>query len=195
MKPGIRRLSDDDRAADLSSLARALVALTCARANVTIEKEKLEKRFEDAIVRLEEADREYRAEIERVLPRGRAGEMLSAMTAFRREVAAIREQARAALPYGDFDPLDTHVPSFPGSHADAVRAANFADGARQAVADARAVVNARVSALLEPDQLERLRRAKAVRDATFERAIREAAPSEVSDRLAVQLALLAQNWF
>lgn len=179
----------------MSSLARALVALTCARANVTIEKQKLEKRFEDAIVRLEDADREYRAEIERILPRERAREMLSAMTAFRHEVVAIREQARATLPYGDFDPLDTHVPSFPGSHADAVRAASLADRARQAVADARAAVNAQVAALFESDQLERLRRAKAVRDSAFERAIREAAPSEVSDRLAVQLALLAQNWF
>lgn len=179
----------------MSSLARALVALTHARANVSIEDEKLEKRFEDAIVRLEDADREYRAEIEHTLPRDRAREMLSAMMAFRREVVAIREQARATLPYGDFDPLDTHIPSFTGSHADAVRAASLADRARQAVADARAAVNARVAALFEPDQLERLRSAKAVRDAAFEGAIREAVPSEVNDRLAVQLAHLAQNWF
>lgn len=152
-------------------------------------------RFEAAVARLEEVDHAYRAVVERILPPERAKEMLAAMSSFRAEVAELRERVRAAAPYGDFDPLDTFVPGFPGSHADAVRAANTGDRAREEVAQLRARVNARITALLEPAQIEQLMQAKRARNAAFDRVIREAVPRDVSDRLATQLMLLADGWY
>lgn len=179
----------------MSDLARALTALVFARMPVELDREALTKRFERAAQLFDQADREYRVAIERILSAQHAREMLAAMESFRSEVVSIREQARAAAPYGDFDPLDIYVPSFPGSHADAVRAANLGDRVRQAVADARAEVNMHVGALLSPSEIEQLVEAKRQREAAFEGAILEAVPKDVGRRLGAQLVSLAEGWY
>jgi hypothetical protein len=176
-------------------LARALTALAYARTPIEGDREALLARLEVAVAMMEDADRAYREAIERILPPDRAREMLLAIAAFRSEISQVRERVRSAAVYSDFDPLDTYVPFFPGSHADAVRAANLGDRAREHVANLRAGVNAQIGALLDPSEVERLMEAKRARNAVFDRAIREAVPSEVSDRLATQLMLLADGWY
>jgi hypothetical protein len=59
----------------------------------------------------------------------------------------------------------------------------------------RAQVNARVGALLDQAEVERLTEAKRARNAAFDRAIRDAAPPGASDRLATHLMLLADGWY
>jgi hypothetical protein len=180
----------------LSALPQSLVALLYARMPLDEgQRRHFVRRAERAVRDFEKADRNYQKAIKRTLSREHAHEMLAAMETFRRNVTGIREQARQVAAFGDFDPLDTFVPSFPGTHADAVRAANVGDQARQAVADARAHVNAHVADMLSSDQLERLLEAKRQRGAAFERAIRNAFPKETGPQLLSQLVMLADGWY
>jgi hypothetical protein len=149
----------------------------------------------EAVRRMDAADRAYRAAIEAQLPAAKATSLLQAMALFRSNVAQLREQTRVTTEYGDFDPLDTYVPSIPASHAHAVRAANTADLARGEVARLRAQANARIGELLERDDIERLTEAKRARNAAFDRAIREALPADTSDQIATHLMLLADGWY
>jgi hypothetical protein len=144
---------------------------------------------------MDDADRTYRTTIETVLPPAKAHALLQSMTTFRNDVAELREHTRARTGYGEFDPLDTYVPSIAASHAHAVRAANTADIARGRVADLRAEVNARIGDLLERAEIERLIEAKRVRNAAFDRAVREAMPAGTTDQLATNLMLLADGWY
>jgi hypothetical protein len=172
-----------------------MVALLFARAPLDDDPRKVLSRADRAVKDLAKADRAYQKTIQRTLPKQRALEMLAAMESFRRDVVLIRNQARNSAPYGDFDPLDTFIPSFGGSHADAVRAANVGDQARQMVEEARAHANSHILPTLGPDELERLREAKRKRVAEFERIIQKAMPSAVSGPVITQLAQLADGWF
>ena len=178
-----------------SELARALLALLYARQPVAEDPQKVLSRLDRGVRDLEKADRTYQKTVERTLPRGLAREMLDAMESFRRDVIAIRNQARNSAPYGDFDPLDTFVPSFGGSHAEATRAANVGDRARQMVDDARAHVNAHIVEKLGPQELERLLEAKRKRGLEFERIIARAMPRDVAPPMIAQLAQVADGWF
>ena len=160
-----------------------------------MQPEALVANFTVAIEALDAADRAYRLAIEAALPAEKSHALLEAMTAFRNGVAEVRERTRGITAYGDFDPLDTYVPSIPASHAHAVRAANEADLARNEVAHRRAQVNAHVVASLDRAEIERLIEAKRVRNAAFDRAIRSAVPAGTSDQLATQLLLLADGWY
>jgi hypothetical protein len=173
---------------------RALAAFAVARAPVDLD-DALLANLTDAVRRMDEADRAYRAAIEAQLPAAKATPLLQAMALFRSNVAQRREQTRITTEYGDFDPLDTYVPSIPASHAHAVRAANTADLARGEVARLRAQANARIGELLERDAIERLTEAKRARNAAFDRAIRGGLPSATSDQIATHLMLLADGWY
>jgi hypothetical protein len=151
--------------------------------------------FVPAVARLDKADQEYRAAIDRLLPKAKARELLAAMASFRAEVNELRERTRTASGYGDFDPLDIYVPTLSVSHAQAVRSANIADLARGEVVELRAKVNVRIGALLERTEIEQLTEAKRARNAAFDRAIRDVMPLGTSDRLATQLMLLADGWY
>ncbi len=178
-----------------SELARALVALLYARMPIAEAPKKILSRTDRAVRDLEKADRAYQKTIERTLPRNQAREMLAAMESFRRDVVAIRNQARSSAPYGDFDPLDTYVPSFGGSHAEATRAANVGDRAREMVEDARSHVNAHILEKLGPSELERLLDAKRRRGAEFERILAKAMPRDVGVPMIAHLAQVADGWF
>jgi len=173
---------------------RALAACASARAPIDAD-DALLAALTTAVERMDAADRAYRAAIEARLPAAKATSLLQAMAIFRVDVAALRERTRLATEYGDFDPLDTHVPSIPASHAHAVRAANVADLARNEVARLRAQANARIGELLERDEIERLTEAKRARNAAFDRAVRDAVPAEATDQLATHLMLLADGWY
>jgi hypothetical protein len=173
---------------------RALAAFAAARAPVDLD-DALLANLSDAVRGMDEADRAYRAAIEALLPAAKATPLLQAMAAFRADVAQLREQTRVTTEYGDFDPLDTYVPSIPASHAHAVRAANTADLARGEVARLRAQANARIGELLERDEIERLTEAKRTRNAAFDRAIRRGMPAATSDQIATHLMLLADGWY
>ena len=177
------------------SLSRALAALAHAHGTVEASIEALSDGFSAAVERMDEADRTYRAEIERILPQPKAHELLAAMAAFRASVAELRERARAATGYGEFDPLDTYAPALPGSHAQSVRSASIADQARGEVARMRAEVNGHLGALLDKIEIDHLTEAKRARNAAFDRAIRDVAPTGASDRLATHLMLLADGWY
>ena len=166
-----------------------------ARTPLELERDELLASLDDAVCKLDAADREYRVAIERILPPDRALQMLSAMDAFRGEVIDIREKTRVAGGYGEFDPLDTYIPSFGRSHADAVRSANLGDRAREAVADARARINAQVALQMTERELDALLDAKESRAEAFEAAIDQALPRDVSKRLRSQLVLLAEGWY
>jgi hypothetical protein len=172
-------------------LARALAALTAAHASVDVPS----AAFTPAIERMDDADRAYVASIAEILPAEKAREMLAALTAFRDEVFALRERTRADTGYGDFDPLDTYVPSLAVSHGQSVRIAAAADVARGQVAELRARVNGRIGALLDRADVDRLTAAKRVRNAAFDAAIRAAVPPGASDRLGTLLLLLADGWY
>lgn len=176
-------------------LPRALAALAEARVQTETDRETLVAAFTAAVERLDAADRAYRVAIEAALPAEKAHALLAAMTAYRNGVAEVRERTRGITNYGDYDPLDTYVPSIPASHAHAVRAANEADLARAEVAHRRAQVNAHVAESLDKAEIERLIEAKRVRNAAFDRAIREAVPSGTSDQVATNLLLLADGWY
>jgi hypothetical protein len=176
-------------------LARALAALTCARGPGNVSLDVLGDTFVAAVVQMDLADREYRTTIEQILPAPKARELLAAMASFRSSVSELRERTRATAGYGDFDPLDTYVPSLAVSHAQSVRSANVADLARGEVAEMRTEVNARIGALLEREDIERLTDAKRTRNAAFDRAIRDVVPTGTSDRLATELMLLADGWY
>jgi hypothetical protein len=171
------------------------VALLYARMPVAEEPQKVLSRVDRVVRDLEKADRAYQKTIERTLPRAQAREMLAAIESFRRDVVTVRNQARNSAPYGDFDPLDTYVPSFGGSHAEATRAANVGDQARQMVDDARAHVNAHIVEKLGPSDLERLLDAKRKRGLEFERIIAKAMPRDVAAPMIAQLAQVADGWF
>jgi hypothetical protein len=173
---------------------RALAAFAAARAPVELDDTLLSKLLE-AVRSMDEADRAYRAAIEAQLPAAKATPLLAAMAAFRAEVAQLREQTRVTTEYGDFDPLDTYVPTIPASHAHAVRAANTADLARGEVARLRAQANGRIGELLDRDEIERLTGAKRTRNAAFDRAVRAAMPPGTSDQIATHLMLLADGWY
>jgi hypothetical protein len=176
-------------------LARSLAALACVRVPVEGASDAIAEDFVPAVARMDKADREYRAAIDRLLPRPKAREMLAATASFRAEVNELRERTRTEVGYGDFDPLDIYVPSLSVSHAQAVRSANIADLARGEVAELRAKVHARIGSLLERTEIERLTEAKRARNAAFDRAIRDVMPPGTSDRLATQLMLLADGWY
>ncbi|MGA3038749.1 MAG: hypothetical protein ABSE64_14855 [Vulcanimicrobiaceae bacterium] len=178
-----------------SELARALVALLYARLPIAEDPAKVLSRADRAVRDLEKADRAYQKAIERTLPRTLAREMLTMIESFRRDVVVVRNQARNSAPYGDFDPLDTYVPSFGGSHAEATRAANVGDRAREMVEDARSHVNAHILEKLGPSELERLRDAKRKRSAEFERILAKAMPRDVGTPMIAQLAQVADGWF
>jgi hypothetical protein len=144
---------------------------------------------------MDDADRTYRAAVEAQLPPAKSTALLQTMAQFRATVAQLREQTRVTTEYGDFDPLDTYVPSIPASHAHAVRAANTADLARGEVSRLRAQANARIGELLERDDIERLTAAKRARNAAFDLAIRGALPAATSDQIATHLMLLADGWY
>ncbi len=162
---------------------------------------------------MDAADRTYRTAIERELPRKAARALLEAMAGFRAEVALVRNRARAELlrmyagsgrTYGPFDPLDTFVPSPAGlSHVDGTRAATIADAARSRVNDMRARVNERIVRELEDSRIALLIAAKRQRLEAFEDAVRSSLraglPAGIEepefDRLAVQLAQLADGWY
>jgi hypothetical protein len=173
---------------------RALAAFASARAAVDLD-DALLANLSEAVRRMDEADRAYRASIEAQLPRAKATTLLQTMALFRSDVAQLREQTRVTTEYGDFDPLDTYVPSIPASHAHAVRAANTADLARSEVVRLRAQANTRIGELLERDEIERLTEAKRARNAAFDRAIRGGMPAETSDQIATHLMLLADGWY
>ena len=151
--------------------------------------------FAAAVERLDSADHAYRLAIESALAPETSHALLDAMTAFRNGVADVRERTRRTTNYGDYDPLDTYIPSIPASHAHATRAANEADIARAEVAQRRAQINAHVAESLEKHEIERLIEAKRVRNAAFDRAIRAAMPAGTSDQLATNLLLLAEGWY
>jgi hypothetical protein len=136
-------------------LVRALAACASARAPIERDDAQLQA-WTVAVRQMDEADRAYRAAIERLLPAAKATALLQTMARFRADVAALRERTRVTTEYGDFDPLDTYVPAIPASHAHAVRAANVADLARTEVARLRAQANGRIGELLERDEIERL---------------------------------------
>jgi hypothetical protein len=173
---------------------RALAACASARAPIDLDDTFLAK-LTAAVQHMDAADRAYRAAIEAQLPPAKATPLLRAMASFRADVAQLRERTRATTEYGDFDPLDTYVPSIPASHAHAVRAANTADIARGEVAQMRAQANARIGELLERDDIVRLTEAKRTRNAAFDRAIRDAVPAGTSDQIATHLMLLADGWY
>ena len=173
---------------------RALAACASARAPIDLD-DTLLANLTVAVQRMDEADRAYRAAIQTHLPAAKAASLLAAMALFRADVAALRERTRVTTEYGDFDPLDTYVPSIPAPHAHAVRAANTADLARGEVARLRAQANARIGELLERNEIERLTEAKRARNAAFDRAIRETIPAETSDQIATHLMLLADGWY
>jgi hypothetical protein len=175
-------------------LVRALAACASARAPIDLDAALLAN-LTDAVRRMDEADRAYRAAIEARLPAAKAGPLLQAMALFRTRVAELRERTRASTEYGDFDPLDTYVPSIPASHAHAVRAANTADLARGEVARLRAQANAQIGELLERGEIEALTEAKRTRNAAFDRAIRDGVPAGTSDQIATHLMLLADGWY
>ena len=175
-------------------LVRALAACASARAPIDLD-DAFIARLTVAVGRMDEADRVYRAAIETHVPAPKAAPLLRAMAAFRADVAELRARTSETTAYGDFDPLDTYVPSIPASHAHAVRAANTADLARGEVARLRAQANATIGELLERGEIERLTEAKRARNAAFDRAIREAVPAGTSDQLATHLMLLADGWY
>jgi hypothetical protein len=174
-------------------LVRALAACACARAPIELD-DALIASLTSAVAAMDAADRAYRAAIEARLAAPKATALLQTMAAFRRDVAALRERTRATTTYGDFDPLDTHVPAIAASHAHAVRAANTADIARTEVAQMRAQANARIGALLDREDIDRLTEAKRARNAAFDRAVRAAVPG-ASDQIATHLMLLADGWY
>jgi hypothetical protein len=175
-------------------LVRALSAYAAARAPIELD-DTLVANLTDAVRRMDEADRAYRAVITAQLPAAKSAALLQAMARFRADVAQLREQTRVTTEYGDFDPLDTYVPSIPASHAHAVRAANTADLARGAVARLRAQANAAIGELLDRNEIERLTEAKRTRNAAFDRAIRGGLPAGTSDQVATHLMLLADGWY
>jgi hypothetical protein len=185
-------MTSNDRAAGMATLlARALAALTATH----VPDAPAPDAFAAAIARMDEADATYLAAIERILPPAKAAEMLAALASFRDDVFALRERTRAETGYGDFDPLDTHVPALAVSHGQSVRIADTADRARAQVTTLRATVNARIGALLERDEIDRLSDAKRARNAAFDAAVRAALPAEVTDRLGTLLMLLADGWY
>ncbi len=163
---------------------------------------------------MDAADRAYRAVIERELPRKSAHGLLEAMAGFRAEVVLVRNRARAELAqmyagsgrtYGPFDPLDTFVPPPTGlSHVDGSRSATIADAARSRVDDMRARVNERIVRELNDVQIALLIGAKRQRLLAFEDAVRSSLRAGLPvgtvggpefDRLAAQLAQLADGWY
>lgn len=166
-----------------------------ARAAADTDHDTLVAAFTTAVERLDAADRAYRVAIEAALPAATSHALLESMAAFRDGVVELRERTRARTNYGDYDPLDTYVPSIPASHAHAVRAANEADIARAEIAHRRAQINAHIAESLDKREIERLIEAKRVRNAAFDRAIRAAVPSDTSDQIATQLLLLADGWY
>jgi hypothetical protein len=172
---------------------RALAVCATARAPIELD-DALIAALTGAVRRMDAADRAYRAAIEARLPAAKAATLLQTMARFRADVGALRERTRETTGYGEFDPLDTYVPSIEASHAHAVRAANSADLARGEVARLRAQANARIGELLERDEIDRLTEAKRARNAAFDRAVREALPG-ASDQLATHLMLLADGWY
>jgi hypothetical protein len=173
---------------------RALAACAAARAPIDLDNA-LIANLTGAVRRMDEADRAYRAAIEAKLPPAKSAPLLQAMARFRADVAKLREETRVTTAYGDFDPLDTYIPSIPASHAHAVRAANTADLARGEVARLRAQANAAIGELLERNEIEQLTEAKRTRNAAFDRAIRDAIPAGTSDQIATHLMLLADGWY
>lgn len=173
---------------------RALAAYATARAPIEFD-DGLLAQLTQAVRQMDAADRAYRATIEARLPAAKAATLLQTMARFRADVAALRERTRATTEYGDFDPLDTYVPSIEASHAHAVRAANSADLARSEVARLRAQANTRIGELLERDEIDQLTEAKRARNAAFDRAVREALPPASGDKLATHLMLLADGWY
>lgn len=132
------------------------------------------------LIALDAADRAYRTAIEKTLGPTDAARVFEAMSTFRAEVAALRERtrteleemyARASRSYGDFDPLDSFVPSPAGlAHVDGVRAADLADRAKADVETLRARANERIAPAIGSNAAP-IVAAKRTRNATFAGAI------------------------
>ncbi len=195
-------------------LALALASAAQARFRLRDDGLALARSFVSAVSAMDAADRTYRTAIERELPRKVAHALLEAMAGFRAEVVVVRNRARAELSqmyagsgrtYGPFDPLDTFVPPPIGlSHVDGTRSATIADAARSRVDDMRASVNERIVRELDDAQIALLIAAKRRRLRAFEDAVSSSLLAGLPagtigepefDRLAVQLAQLADGWY
>ncbi|TAM75005.1 hypothetical protein EPN44_09765 [bacterium] len=192
-------------------LAAALAAALCARLDLPPGGEDaVAAALAPAVAELDGADRRYRAAVRATLPAAKAEEMLRLMAAFRVNVHEVREHVRREIDaiyrrfgktYGDFDPLDTYVPSAGGvSHADGIRAADAADRGRRDVQRLRGEVNAVLLALLTHGEVEALTVAKQERRTAFERIIETHVGSHASEvqerrRAVTELAALADGWY
>jgi hypothetical protein len=186
---------NDPAPAPAGSLARALAARTAAQLPTEWNREECVAAFAAVVAELDAADDAYQAAIGAHLSASKAQATLAALADFRLRVGDIRARVRSAVDYGDFDPLDTYVPTPRGSHGDAVRAASATDAARGEVAYMRARVNEQIGALLEREDIEQLTTAKRARNAAFDRSLRAALPARVTDKLATQLLLLVDAWY
>ena len=192
-------------------LAAALAAALRARLDLPPGSEQtMAAALAPALAELDEADRRYRDAVRATLPAAKAEEMLRRMAAFRVNVHEVREHVRREIDgiyrrfgktYGDFDPLDTYVPSADGvSHADGIRSADAADRARREVQRLKSEVNALLLALLTRQEIETLTVAKRERRAAFERILEAYAGAHASDvrerrRVVTELAALADGWY
>lgn len=202
-----------DRA--LPQLALALAATASSRLRLEEHEPELRDHFVPAVAAMDDADRAYRRTIEETLPRESAGEVLSAMAAFRQRVHDVRDHTRREIAelyrrydrsYGWFDPLDSFMPPPTGlSHADGTRVAAIGDGARSQVEGLRAQVNEAVTKRLAPSQINGLIAAKRQRREAFEAALKPALASIVAldptitaaeiDKTLHHLVQVADGWY
>jgi hypothetical protein len=202
-----------DRA--LPQLALALAAAASSRLRLEEHEQELRDVFVPAVAAMDDADRAYRRAIEETLPRESAGEVLSAMAAFRDRVHEVRDRTRREIAelyrrynrtYGWFDPLDSFMPPPTGlSHADGTRVATIGDGARSEVDGLRAQVNEAVVKRLAPAQINGLIAAKRHRREAFEAALKPAVAAAVAldptitpaetDKTLYHLTQLADGWY
>jgi hypothetical protein len=196
-------------------LALALGAATASRLRLEDREIELRAAFLPAIAAMDEADKEYRSTIGDTLPAESAGVILGTMAEFRRQVRAIREQARGEInelyrrygrTYDTFDPLDPYSEPPRGfSHADGTRAATIADAARARVNAFRGQVNDAVLKQLQPAQIDTLIVAKRRRHEAFETALKGALEGHVIasaslssaelEKALYQLTQLADGWY
>lgn len=194
-------------------LALVLASAACARLGLPEETlARLQIAFTDAVAATDNADRAYRAAIERTLPHDLAHKMLSAMAAFRECAQQAREAAmhemreiykRYNRQWDWIDPLDP-TPILPRglSHADGTRLATIGDRARSQIDTLRTQTNETVVRELSRDQVEALRAAKIDRREHFEQALRAALaggadPLEQRDleQTLAHVVSVAEGWY
>ncbi|GAC1541293.1 MAG: hypothetical protein NVS2B17_18510 [Candidatus Velthaea sp.] len=193
----------------LPPLARALGAKFRAltgSSDLTIDEAML-----PAVAALDAADREYRAAIEKILPPEGARTVLDTMAAYRSAAMSVRDKVRGELEalyagggrtYGDFDPLDTFVPSPAGlSHLDGVRAADLADRGKAQISALRAEANRRIAGVAGPSASATVAiiEAKRKRNTSFAGAIHAAvvplAGGGPVGQLVEGITTLADGWY